>query len=351
MLPGEHAATAVLADIVTASKRAAGFCRQMLAYSGQGPVRRSRIDVRALVPQVSSLVGAAVSKKATLQYALHDGEVFVEGDESQLLQVIMNLVANAADALGDTEGTISVTSDVRRYEADDLERLAPRGGLAAGEYVRITVADTGCGMDVETAQRMFDPFFTTKVTGHGLGLAAVKGIVRDHGGALAIESKLGEGTSMTVVLPTTGPAAAAVVHASAATSAPGGRKRILLADDEADLRSILSKQLGLEGFEVVEAADGEHALDVFREDPASIDCVLLDLSMPKLSGDEVLGGLRAIRDDIPVVLMSGYARESLWNRFVDEQITEFLQKPIAAADLQAAIRAATASGVELSASD
>ena len=319
-------------DIVAASKRAGDFCKQMLAYAGQGSRTTTRLDIGALVPQLGSLVQAAVSKKATLTYRLCEGPTFVEGDENQLLQVIMNLVTNAADAIGEREGEIVVATDVVEYGSDELARLWPDSGLVAGSYVRVTVRDTGCGMDTETLERMFDPFFTTKFTGRGLGLAAVRGIVRAHRGTIQIDSEVGVGTTVTVILPAA-ESSQAKNTATAHRPAAGARRRVLVADDEPRFRSILIRQLRHHDFEVVEAADGQQALEVFASDPDSFDAVLLDLSMPKRNGDEVLRGIRAARSSTPVILMSGFAEEGLLDRLQGAEFVGFLQKPIASADL------------------
>lgn len=341
MLPPDTEVREMLVDIASATRRAGDFCKQMLAYAGRGNLSRSRIDLRALIPQLSSLVQAALSKRATLEYALHAGPVFVEGDENQLLQVVMNLVTNAADALGEDEGRIVVGSEVVHHDAQSLESLAPDVDLSPGEYVRLSVRDTGCGMDAQTMARMFDPFFTTKFTGRGLGLAAVRGIVRGHGGVMRIESEPGVGTTVSVLLPTS--AAPQVEHTpTVEIAAAGGRRRVLVADDETGLRTVLSRRLAHSGFDVIEAADGQEALDAFGEACASIDCVLLDLNMPKRTAEEVLHGLRAIRQDVPIVVMSGFTEDDVLSRFAGAKLAGFLQKPVAAADLLAVVHGATA---------
>lgn len=332
----------MLRAVVTASQRAGSFCSQMLAYAGRGTLRTARIELRTLLPQLSDLVQAALSKKTSLAYALHDGPVFVDGDENQLLQVIMNLITNAAEALGDEEGRIVVGSELAHYDAATLDQLAAGADLPAGEYVRVTVSDTGCGMDAETMARIFDPFYTTKFTGRGLGLAAVKGIVLKHRGAILIDSKLGVGTTFAVLLPAVESAPGHHVPASEIDVPVGARRRVLIADDEASIRAILSRRLRDSGFDIIEACDGQQALDVFREDVDAIDCVLLDLSMPKLSGEEVHREMRRLREDVPVVVMSGYTEQEILNRFGEANLVGAIQKPFRAAELIAVLREATA---------
>ena len=342
LLPADSEVTDMLTSIVEASRRAGEFCQQMLAYAGRGSVRTSRIEVGALLSELSALVQAALSKKASLEYALHSDPVFVEGDENQLLQVVMNLVTNAAEALGDNEGRIEVGSTLAHYDAPALARLDPQADLPAGQYVRLTVRDNGSGMDAATLGRIFDPFFTTKFTGRGLGLSAVKGIITGHNGVIHVDSELGVGTTFTVLLPTQ-----AAPHKAESTAEPvvqqeAARKRILVVDDEAPLRTVLCKRLAHNGFDVIEAADGQQAIDIFRGQPNSIDCVLLDFSMPKLSGKEVHQRMQAIRQDIPVVVMSGFNEGEILGLFNDAKLAGALQKPVAAEQLITTIRHATA---------
>lgn len=339
--PPDSEVKSMLGEVIAASQRAGNFCQQMLAYSGNSKVSASRFELGALFPQLSSLVQAALSKKAKLEYALHEEPIFLEGDENQLLQVIMNLVINAADALGNDEGQIELGTSLAHYEVDTLRRLAPQDDLPAGEYVRLAVRDNGSGIDPATLARIFDPFFTTKTTGRGLGLAAVKGIVVAHRGLIQIESVVGEGTTFSVLLPTTAPSEseelAPDVHLASAS-----RKRILVADDDDNLRTIICRWLKYSGFDVLEAADGQQAIDIFLQDPESIDCILLDLSMPKLSGDEVHKEIRTVRQDVPVILMSGYAEQEVRDRFERTELTGILQKPVPASDIVTTVRKATA---------
>lgn len=342
---GKEVVAEMLNDIVAASRRAGGFCQQMLAYAGKGTPGTTCIEIGTLLPQLSSLVHAALSKKTTLGYSLHGAATFVEGDENQLLQVIMNLITNAADALGEDEGEIVVGSELVDLDAGTLGRIEPDADLPAGQYVRVTVRDNGMGMDAQTLGRIFDPFYTTKATGHGLGLAAVKGIVRGHGGAIAFESEVGIGTTAIVLLPTVqAPAVGDAV--SGVVAPPAGSKRVLVAEDEEGFRTILCRTLRHNGFDVVTAADGQLAIDMFNADPASIDCVLLDLSMPKRDGAEVLEALRRTRPDVPVVLMSGYNEEEIASRLEGATTSGYLQKPIPAVELLATLNTATAAGLE-----
>lgn len=333
----------MLSAIVDASKRAGRFCQQMLAYAGRGTLKTSRVEIGSLIPELSSLVQVAVSKKTNLEYALIDQPVFVEGDENQLLQVIMNLVTNAAEAIGEDEGLIVVKTELVNYDEEALRSLDPQSDLPPGEYLHLSVQDDGAGMDAETLSRIFDPFFTTKFTGRGLGLSAVKGIVSQHGGAIKIDSKAGKGTTFTVVLPTS-----ERVHRAKKTDAPPppdtGQKCVLIADDEKSIRDVLCLQLKHAGFKVLTASDGRQAIDVFSEHHESIDCVLLDFSMPKCSGKEAQQALHAIRAEIPIILMSGFSEQKVVDRFRDTRIAGSLQKPFSAREMLKAIRNAITGG-------
>ena len=326
-----------LSAIIEASKRAGQFCLQMLAYAGRGSLTRSQIEIGALIPEISSLVQAAVSKKTTIEYALHQQEIYIDGDENQLLQVIMNLITNAADAIGENEGQIVVSSDLAYYNENDLRRFEPQVDFKAGEYVRLRVSDTGSGMDEATIERIFDPFFTTKLSGHGLGLSAVKGIVNQHGGTIQIDSELGKGTTFTVILPTVKQIDCPEEKGTPSTT-DIENKLILIAEDEKTFRSILSRVLKRAGFEVLEAANGQEAVDIFSAHRDKIDCVLLDLSMPKLNGEETQQALHALRNDLPIVMMSGFSELEIVNRFRDAGIAGCLQKPVSNDELVDTIR-------------
>ncbi len=340
LAPSDPEIPEMLEAVISASQRAGHFCTQMLAYAGRGTLRTSRIELGALLSELSDLAGAALSKKATLEYILHSEPIFVDGDENQLLQVVLNLVTNAAEALGHDEGRIVVRTTLEHCDTDSLSHLSARSDMPAGQYVRLTVSDTGCGMDAQTAARIFDPFFTTKFTGRGLGLAAVKGIVLKHDGLIHTESQVGEGTTFTILLPTvTDTEQCESVPAKVATS--NSPKRVLVVDDEDALRAIFCKRLQHCGFDVIEAADGQEAIETFRENADSIDCVLLDLSMPRLSGEEVYEQLHALQKDLPIVVMSGFTEEEILVRFTGTEIAGALQKPIRAADLVASLRRAT----------
>jgi CheY-like chemotaxis protein len=249
----------------------------------------------------------------------------------------MNLVINAADAIGQRSGTVTIRLSRLAATAEYLADVHPEAGLEPGHYAALEVSDTGIGMDQATQSRIFDPFFTTKFTGRGLGLAAVLGIVRSHGGALRVYSEIGHGSTFRVVLPLS----ASSPQPSVAAEGRGwrGSGTILVVDDDPMVRSVARRLLESFGLTVHVAASGPEAIERVRATPAAVDAVLLDMTMPELSGPEVLARLRAIRPDLAVVLMSGYHEDELAAE-VGAGISGFIQKPFTPAELANRMRAA-----------
>ncbi|HVZ85993.1 MAG TPA: ATP-binding protein [Polyangia bacterium] len=330
------------ATIVTAGQRAAALTRQMLAYAGQRDLgRREPVDIGQLVHELRALLDATLSKKASLALAVDPGTV-VLGDRATLSQVVMNLLTNASDALGDSAGQITVR--VRRVREVDARWDHAQGAtVRPGRWVLIEVEDTGAGMDEPTRGRVFEPFFSTKERGHGLGLAACLGIVRAHGGAVLVESDLGRGSRFSVLLPATD--SRSLVDVTASSGPIAAPCRVLIVDDEAVVRGQLRRSLELRGYTVVEVADGRAALALL--DPASttaaaVDVVVLDMTMPDLDGAEVLRRLRALGSRVPVVVSSGYLDVSVERRLPSGAFQGFLAKPYGATDLVNAIERARA---------
>ena len=250
----------------------------------------------------------------------------IEGEAIQIRQIVMNLIINASEAIGDRGGVISINTGVMRCDRAYLAETYPDDNLAEGLYSYFEVADTGSGMEDQTRAKMFDPFFTTKFTGRGLGLAAVLGIVRGHKGAMKISSAVGEGTTIRILLPASLCASESVEerHAEPLTSVRG---TALLIDDEAAVRSVAKIMLERLGFQAVAASSGREAVEVFKADPERFLFVLLDLTMPEMSGEQCLGHLQGIREDVCVILISGYNEEEVASRFVGKGLAGFVQKP------------------------
>jgi PAS domain S-box-containing protein len=321
-------------QIETASRRAADLCAQMLAYSGRGRFIIETFDVSALLEEMVHLLKASVSKKAAL--SLHTDATLpgVRGDATQIRQVVMNLVINASEAIGDAAGVIDVSTGTCRCSATDLRDARSVGEPADGVYVCIEVRDTGCGMDEATLDRLFDPFFTTKFAGRGLGMAAVLGIVQGHNGVLTVDSRTGAGSRFRVLLPAAEsdqvPEPATDREVPAAK--PGGR--VLLVDDEDTIRELGQQMLECIGLEVVTASDGREALSVYERERDAIDLVLLDLTMPHMDGGETLHELRRIDPDVRVVMSSGYSTHEMEARFADRGLLGIIQKPYSLAELR-----------------
>ena len=322
---GSPAATN-LDRIVAASEAAADLCRQLLAYAGRGSSAKELLDCNALVENLGDLMRAALSKKAALSFELHDAPLGVFADQSHLRQVFMNLMTNASDAIGTDEGEIVVRTECVVLSAEKVHQMQTHPRLKPGAYARVRVSDTGEGMSPETRARIFDPFFTTKKAGHGLGLAAVMGIAKSHEGALSVESQPGVGTTFSVWLPLREWQPAS--DGEAAGAATSRARRILVADDEKAVRVVLVAMLETAGYQVVEAADGQEAVDLFRQDPEGFDGVLLDLNMPRLDGDEAFAQLQEIRPDVRVILNSGFTEAEMLDRFHGAGLAGVLHKPV-----------------------
>ncbi|HEY0946030.1 MAG TPA: response regulator [Opitutaceae bacterium] len=326
-----HASTlASLNGIEQTALRAADLCRQMLAYAGKGRFVVQSVDLGELVRETTHLLEVSISKKVDLRLQLASSLPAVEADATQLRQVLMNLVINASEAIGDDPGHIFVGTGRVHATVDYLRRLQFASELTEGDYVLLEVSDTGCGMDAATLARIFEPFFTTKFTGRGLGLAAVMGIVRGHRGAIQVSSEVGRGTSFKILLPASAAALKPALPAAATTPSHRGSGLVLVADDEDAVRLVAAKVLQHAGFEVVTASDGAEAVRIFRGTPNSFALVLLDLTMPNLDGEEVLHAIRTINPRMRVVLMSGYNEQETTQRFVGRGLAGFVPKPFSA---------------------
>ncbi|HVU23767.1 MAG TPA: response regulator [Opitutus sp.] len=321
-----------LDQIQSATLTAAGLCQQMLAYAGKGTFHLAEVDFNLLMRQTVELLRSVVSKKARLEVSLCEGALFASADSTQLKQVVINLVANASDALGDKPGDIRIVTACERHTAAVLEKDYRAAGLPGGTYIHLAVSDNGCGMTPETLTRAFDPFFTTKFIGRGLGLSAVRGIVRGHHGALRVESAVGQGTTFHILLPCI-PAAEAMAPTATDSSPRGFKGRILIVDDEAIVRTSAQKILGRQGYVTVLVDNGQQALDVLRSEDGGFDLVLLDLTMPELSGAETLHEMRKAGFMLPVIVTSGYSSASLPEEARHDPAVDFLAKPFGLSDL------------------
>ena len=340
-LPPSAPARRSLTEATNASRRAADLCRQMLAYAGKGRVATELLDLNQLLRDMVSMIEISISKSATLRWQLTPTLPPVSADRSQIHQIVMNLLINASEAMGGQAGTITLATGDAHCTREELADPWQHDPLPEGRYVFIEVADTGCGMAPETLTRIFDPFFSTKFTGRGLGLAAVQGIVRTHQGVVTVRSQPARGTTFRILLP------AANGHVPATTRDPGpgqpwrGRGTVLLVDDEDGVREVARQMLQRFGYEVLTAAHGLEALDVFRVNPDRISLVLLDLTMPRMDGETTLRELLRIRRDVRVVLSSGYDGHDVIERLGREGMAGFVQKPYSHENLAAVLQQAT----------
>ena len=326
-----------LIEIERTSMQAADLCKQMLAYSGQGKIEVRLLDLNRIIHDMSQLLRISVDKRVGLSFNLCHTLPLIRGDVSQIRQVFMNLIINASESIHEGEGAIWVSTGVVHGAKHIFRGTTITGQPEERDYVFVEIADTGCGMDEETKARIFDPFFTTKFTGRGLGLAAVLGIVRSHGGTLELDSHVGEGTTFTLLFPR--------ADAKGTQEAPGepaafphwsGEGLVLVVDDEESVRTLATRMLESFDFHVITACDGRDALSKFDTHAEAITAVVMDVTMPVMDGIQAMAKIREIRSDVPILFMSGYMREGeLCNL---DAATDFLQKPFKLEDLREKLR-------------
>jgi len=318
---------APLSEIIHAAQHAADLCQQMLAYAGKGRFVLRDLDLSTLVRETAQLIERSIAKGVSLQFHLAGKLPAVNGDPSQLRQVVMNLVMNASEAIGNRGGTVHISTAVLHADRGLLDTAFSAQQLPEGDYVQLEVSDNGEGMSAETISRIFDPFFTTKFTGRGMGLAAVLGIVRGHNGALKVYSEPGKGTAFKILLPCAGMAVAAAGPSRSAADAWRGSGVVLVADDEETVRKIAVRMLESFGFTVLTASNGREAVERYRAATDEVRAVLLDLTMPQLDGEATFRELQELSPGVRVVLMSGYNEQEAVQRFINQGLAGFLQKP------------------------
>ncbi len=336
-LPPDASVRGDIEQIEVLAQRAATLTRQMLDYTGKGHVSLQRIDINALIVEMLPLLRTMVAGKAEVIYRPTPGLLLVEADCAQLRQVVMNLVSHAATTMAAVPGSITIATGMIDADRTYLAETYLASDLAPGCYVYLEVADTGLGMDEDALAKIFDPFFT----GQGMGLAVVLGVVRAHHGTLKVRSMPGRGTVFTILLP------CATVTNQVAPSPPAalpdglaGPPTVLIVDDEQHVRTLTARIAEMSGYRVLLASDGREAIVTFRAHADDIAVVLLDMTMPQLSGAQVFGELRRIRPDVPVVLMSGYSEADIASSFHPRDLAGFLQKPFTPADLRSRLQQA-----------
>jgi signal transduction histidine kinase/CheY-like chemotaxis protein len=324
MAPESPARDAV-ESIRDAAIRAADLTNQLLAYSGKGRLAVQALDVNRLIEEMGHLFKVSLGSGAALQTDLAAGLPPVEADPAGLQQVLLNLVTNAVEAIGGAGGTVALRTRLIAAAAGELPGLELDEPLPAGRYVSLAVSDDGCGIAACDVERIFEPFYTTKFTGRGLGLAAVAGIVRSHGGGLRVDSRPGLGTTVEVLLPA-GRAAAAQRSATAGCDFTG-RGLVLVIDDEPAVHQVAEAMLRRFGFDVIHAHNGRSGWEQVAERGEELVLVLLDLTMPGTNGERTFGEIRRLQPGLPVVLCSGYGRAESVGRFGERAPDGFMQKP------------------------
>jgi len=317
--------------------------KQLLGYSGKGKFVIHHVSLTALVESMAQLLRASVRKSITLTYELSTAPAVVAVDVTQIRQVLLNLVTNAAEAIGDRSGTVTVRTRAMVVDAQLLEQAFTRTEMRPGLHAAIEVEDDGCGMDERVRAKLFDPFFTTKFAGRGLGLAAVLGIVSSHRGTILLRTVPGEGSRFTVLFPIVNERAESLSPPPSVRDDFRGEGAVLVIDDEGPVRQVTAEVLASLGYEVLQAEGGRRALEIYRAEHPRIGLVLLDLTMPELTGEQTLRELRAIEPNVKVIVLTGYTEDEGRLRFVRGELAGFLTKPFVREELVAALRAGTGS--------
>jgi len=321
-LDSDHPVREMLDLVVRSSERAAQLTQQLLAYAGKGRMTMQPVDIPRIVYDTCELTRASVPKTVQVEVVTEPGIPILETNAAHMQQLVMNLVINAAEALGDSSGKVTVSTSLTQVTASSVSNILGYS-LPSGDYLRLEVIDTGVGMDEATQAQIFDPFFTTKFTGRGLGLAAVHGIVRSLNGSIELSSAVGEGSRFTVLLPFRRVAE----QAPPVTQMPNVRKSVILViDDEEVVRKTAVTALRRAGHEVIEASGGRIGLELFEANRRKIGLILLDMSMPDMSGTETLVQLRRTTN-VPVAIMSGYSEEEILDKFSGLKVSDFIPKP------------------------
>jgi PAS domain S-box-containing protein len=342
---------AALREVEGAALRMRDLTRQIMAFAGQTELDRRSLRLAPLLDQLSANVRSLAAPHGVGLLTQHaDSSMTVQGDQQLLHHLLMSVMVNAVEAMRENKGTIKLRSEERLLSEADLNHLAWRDELRPGRFVAIVVEDDGPGMTPAVAQRAFEPFFTTNTASRGLGLSTALGIARAHGGFIQLDSEAGKGTRVTVFLPlvvTPEPASTETgkpqQEVPRAPSAPQAhRGAILVVDDEPAVLEVVSRLLRRFGYSVLPSPNGENAIQLLEASPAAVSAALIDVRMPILDGPSLARRLRALRHDLPIVMMSGYADESAILSLEEIGVQGFLRKPFMPAELRDIIQQALA---------
>lgn len=320
-----------LQQVLKASNRARELVLQILTFSRKTDTNRHPIQASLIIKEAIKLLRATLPVTAELNQHIITGKTLIQADPTEIHQIITNLCTNAFHALPGEQGTITVGLDEISIPEDDH-------GVKAGQYMQLTVSDTGCGMEPATLSNIFDPFFTTKEKGQGtgLGLSVVHGIVTACNGTITVESEPGQGTTFTLLFPVV--KAENVEKVETVAPLPLGSESILFVDDEEDLRLLTERMLIYLGYRVTSCSSGQEALAMVREDPAAFDLVITDQSMPLMPGTELARQLLAIRPDLPILLCTGYSSMIDEKKALSMGLKGFLLKPLSVTVLARELR-------------
>ena len=335
-IPDDPALRSALQRIEATTQRGSDLARQLLAYAGKANFSVRPLDLNTIILEMGDLLSVSISKKVAILTDLEPDLLPVDADSAQFQQIVMNLVINASEAIGDHPGVVTLRTRSVSYSRADLATTFPGQVLEPGPYVRMEVEDDGCGMDAETIGRIFDPFFTTKFTGRGLGLSAMLGIVRGHRAGIRVESTPGEGTCFILLFP----ASESTVALAAPLSEPSlpMTGTVLVVDDEGIIRDLARSALEKAGFRVLEARDGLEAVEHFEARRDKIDLVFLDMTMPRMGGAEAFRRIRGLSPGVRVLLTSGYTQKESLESLADLPPDGFLQKPFRVRELVSKVR-------------
>jgi len=322
---------AQLREIEHAARRSADLTSQLLAYAGKGKYADEPIEILDLIQDLEELLRVSLGPNVELCREIDEQLPLVEGNPTQLQQVLMNLIINGSDAMGEKGGRLTVRIRGERLTRDEL--ILESQGVSeprSGEYLVIEVEDQGVGMDPAAVNRCFEPFFTTKFTGRGLGLAAVVGIIRSHEGVIRVRSEVGVGTCFTVCLPAATGRLRAPRRRLSSDATLAGWGSLLVIDDDASVRNLVERMLIRCGYDVITAGSGREGAEVFAREHTRLRAVLVDMEMPGMTGVQVSALLRRIDPETPIILTSGYSSELFQ---MGEDFAGFIQKPYNIAEL------------------
>ncbi|MHB1461254.1 MAG: PAS domain S-box protein [Armatimonadota bacterium] len=326
-MPDDHPAYLELGHVSTATQYASDLVKQMLAYSGHSSFQKKILNLNDAVRDMTQLLTVSIPKNVTICTELDPNTQAIEADPVQLQQVLMNLVINAGESIGTDAGQTTVRTLNRHIGIDELSHGYMNDGLAAGTYTVVQVTDTGCGMDCDTLTRIYDPFFTTKFTGRGLGMAAVLGIMRSHNGGINAVSCPGTGSTFTLIFPSL-PLQVPVIEKKPSYD---WRSELglcaLVVDDEEGVRLVATAMLKRLGLTVETAGDGKEGVELVTANPQKYSLIIMDLTMPRMGGEEALDYIRQLRPDIPVIISSGFTEIEMELHSDERRFDAFLQKP------------------------